>query len=156
MKKQPDRQRLVEGIIFILIGTAVLLLLPVQVAVAPTVQTRVSPAFLPRVVAIGLIVCGVAMFGLSFLGRTREKAVAFGRVETIRVSAAVLLLVSYAVLFNRVGFVVTSAVFLATFSYVFGARSVLKIGTAAVSVPVAVWLVFEYVLHVPLPHGLLF
>lgn len=156
MSRQPDWQRLAEGIVLTLIAAAILLLLPVQVARPPTVQTRVSPAFLPRVVAIGLLACDIALLVASFAARSRESPASFERSATMRVGAAALLLCAYAFLFPRVGFVVTSAVFLASFSYVFGARSVLKIGTAAVGVPLVLWLVFERVLRVPLPRGLLF
>lgn len=154
--KQPDWQRLAEAVVFILIGVAILLLIPSQVAATPSVRTRTSPAFIPRVVAVLLIAAGVAMLVVAFAGREKQKQATFERQGTMRVVAAMLLLLAYSMLFATVGFVVTSALFLAVFSVMFGARSVFKIAAAAVCVPIVVWLLFEYVFRVPLPHGLLF
>lgn len=141
---------------FTLIGVAVLLLAPGQISITPTVQTRTTPALIPNAVAVACIITGLAMVGVAFFGLKTEKPARFEREGTIRVAGSMLLLLAYTHLFSVLGFVVTSAVFLALFSYIFGARSVAKVGLAAAGIPVAVWLLFEHLFRVPLPHGLLF
>jgi len=133
-----------------------MLLVPSEVAATPAVQTRTSPALIPLAVAIALVATGVAMVAVAVFARTREAPAAVTREGSIRAAGAILLLFAYSFLFSVLGFVFTSAVFFAIFAFVFGARSVVKIGLGAIGLPLTVWLLFEHAFRVPLPHGLLF
>ena len=151
------KQRLVEGIVIVAIGVGLLVLTPLGVAEAHAMlRQQLSPRFIPTLVGIGLVLTGAALVVLGFYGRVKEKPAEFSREGTIRVLSAFLLLLAYGYLFNIVGFVVTSAVFLALFAYLFGARSLPKVAAITVLCPIAVWLVFERVFNVPLPGGFLF
>lgn len=151
------KQRLVEGIVIVAIGVGLLVLTPLGVAEAHAMlRQQLSPRFIPTLVGIGLVLTGAALVVLGFYGRVKEKPAEFSREGTIRVLSAFLLLLAYGYLFNIVGFVVTSAVFLALFAYLFGARSIPKVAAITVLCPIAVWLVFERVFNVPLPGGFLF
>jgi putative tricarboxylic transport membrane protein len=108
------------------------------------------------VVSVALLLAGIAMIAVSFFGRSKEETACFSKTGSLRALASMLLLIAYALIFPSLGFVVTSGVFLAVFSYLFGARNPLKIGGAAVAAPVATWLLFEMFFRVPLPHGVLF
>jgi len=151
------KQRLIEGIVIAALGVALIVITPLGVAQAHAMlQQQLSPRFIPTAVGIGLVLAGAALFALSFFGRIKEDPAQFSREGTVRVLSAFLLLVAYGYLFNIVGFVVTSAVFVATFAHLFGARSVPKVVTIAVLCPLVVWLVFERAFNVPLPDGFLF
>jgi putative tricarboxylic transport membrane protein len=151
------KQRLIEGTIIVGIGVTLIVLTPLAVAEAHAMlRQQLSPRFIPTLVGIGLVLTGAALFVLAFFGRVKEQPAQFSREGTIRVVSAFLLLVAYGYLFTIVGFVVTSAVFLALFAYLFGARSIPKVAAITVVCPIAVWLVFERVFNVPLPGGFLF
>lgn len=151
------KQRMIEGIVVIVLGLALIVFTPMAVAQSHAMLSQqLSPRTIPTVVGIGLVLTGAALFILSFFGRVKEEPARFSKEGSIRVTVAFLLLVAYGYLFNIVGFVVTSSVFLALFAYVFGARSIPKVVAIAVLCPIAIWIVFESVFNVPLPHGVLF
>lgn len=150
------KQRLVEGIVVVALGVGIIVLTPHHVEEAHAMLQQLSPRFVPTVVGIGLVICGAALFVLSFLGKVKEQPAQFTREGTVKVLIAFLLLVVYGYLFNIIGFVVTSAIFLAIYAYLFGARSIPKIAAIVVLCPLVVWQVFESVFNVPLPHGVIF
>jgi hypothetical protein len=73
-----------------------------------------------------------------------------------RVGLSVILMIVYTVLFPRLGFVVTSGLFVGFYAYLFGSRSILKIAISIIAVPLVIWLFFEVLFRIPLPHGVLF
>jgi putative tricarboxylic transport membrane protein len=154
--KKPEPRRLIEGGAVVAIGVAILALTPSQVRTIPGLQTEMSPTFIPTLVAVGLILAGLGLCAQAFLVDAPSGRIDLGRTGLVRVLAAVLLMVAYTILFPRIGFVVTSAVFLGVFTTMFGARSWFKVGLGMVLTPVVVWLFFEQLFRIPLPHGLLF
>lgn len=150
-----------EGVVLILTGSTVLFLIPSQIDSVSGVTVSVTPSFLPAVLGISLMLVGLGLLVQSF--RTKDKLpvqeegvqVPLSGSIPIVLLAAVLLIV-YAMLFPYLGFLVTSALFVGIFNYLFGARSILKISLNMVLVPVGVWLFFEKLFHIPLPHGLLY
>ncbi len=140
------------------LGAAILLLVPSQVQEVPGLQTQLSAAFIPSVIAVALILVGAGLMGYSFLERARLllRPANLSGGGTLRVGLAVLLLVAYALLFPRLGFVVTSALFVGLYAVMFGSRNPLKIALTLVLVPVVSWLFFELLFRIPLPHGILF
>ena len=107
-------------------------------------------------IAIALMTAGGGMIVLAFLGPVGESPLLLARTELLRVIVSVGLLLAYTYLFSRLGFVLTSAIFIGIFAYLFGSRSVLKIALCMGLIPVAVWLFFEKLFRIPLPHGILF
>lgn len=152
----PRIHALVEGIIITVIGAVVLVLIPSQVEKMPGMATQMSPSFFPAIAAVLLVILGTAMIYQSFSKTVTQKPLEISRNAVLRVILAAALLVAYTYLFQHVGFVVTSAVFFAIFAYIFGSRSVLKITISMILIPVVVWLFFEMLFKIPLPHGMLF
>ena len=152
-----NKQTLIEGLFFLLFGLVILLLIPSQIMVTPSIQTTTTPAFIPTVVAVALMIVGFLMVIKSFRAKHKTtKNIDFSLESFLRVGGSILLLVAYIEMFRIIGIVVASAVFVAVFSYIFGLRSWVKMAVTVVVVPVVVWLVFEYVFKIPLPHGFLF
>ena len=152
-----DPRRLGEGLIFVVIGAAILLLIPSQIDTIPGMETEMPPSFLPTVVAIALMAVGIALAVPAFLrSGTKGDASSFDLHGSLRVLLSIALLVAYALLFPRLGFVVTSGLFMGIFTFFFGARSVVKIALGVILVPVCVWLFFEMLFRIPLPHGILY
>jgi putative tricarboxylic transport membrane protein len=119
-------------------------------------ETETSPSFIPSVVAILLMLLGGGLILQGFLSPRRDQPPDLSRLVVLRVGLSVVLLVVYTILFPRLGFVVTSGLFVGAYAYLFGSRSVLKIALSVVVVPVVIWLFFEVLFRIPLPHGILF
>ena len=154
--RKPHIRSLGEGMALVLIGGALLLLIPSQIE-APGMATQMSPSFLPAVLAMALILVGLGLVIQAFrIGAAQQAGPAFSRHSVLRVALAAVLLIVYTLLFPRLGFVVTSGLFVGIFIYLFGMRNILKIGLSMVLVPLGVWLFFEKLFLIPLPHGLLF
>lgn len=152
----PRIYALIEGIVITAIGAVILVLIPSQVEKMPGMATQMSPSFFPTVAAVLLTILGIVMICQSFVRSGDQKALNISRHAVLRVILAAILLIAYTYLFPHLGFVVTSAVFFAIFAYMFGLRNFLKITISMVLVPVAVWLFFEMLFKIPLPHGMLF
>lgn len=150
------KQTFWEGVFFFLLGFAILVLIPSQVRISPTVQTTVTPKFVPTLIGISLIIVGFFMVLQAYKRRGEESSLSVSSDGFFRVLLSILLLVSYIELFSIVGIVVSSGIFIALYSYMFGLRDYLKMAAVSVLVPVVIWLVFEYVFRIPMPHGLLF
>ncbi|MBD3306709.1 hypothetical protein GF339_09815 [candidate division KSB3 bacterium] len=150
-------QSLVEGIILTGIGAVILILIPSQIEEMAGMATQMSPSFFPTVAAIALVILGVVIIVQSFLpSKKLRPSTDISRHALMRVILAALLLIAYTALFQHLGFVVTSGAFFAIFAYLFGSRNVVKILVSMVAMPVVVWLFFEKVFNIPLPHGILF
>jgi hypothetical protein len=72
-----------------------------------------------------------------------------------RVILAALLTGGYAALVSYVGFLVTTFLYLALFGLVAGERRWVRLIAFAVTVPIAIYLIFATILNVPLPPGIL-
>ncbi len=154
--RKPRIRSLVEGGVVVLIGAGVLVLIPFEVEKIPGMETEMSPSFLPTAIALALIAAGGGMMVLAFLSPMVLPRRLLARMELVRVLLSGCLLLAYTSLFSHLGFVVTSALFMGIFAYLFGSRSSVKIALSLALVPVAVWLFFEKLFRIPLPHGVLF
>jgi len=157
---KPHLRSMGEGVVLFLIGSTILLLIPSQIDSVSGMTIRVTPSFLPAVLGFSLMLVGLGLLIQSFRKKAgqqaRENEQVFSPNSFLRVFLAAVLLIVYTLLFPRFGFLVTSALFVGIFIYLFGYRSILKISLSMILVPVGVWLFFEKIFHIPLPHGLLF
>jgi putative tricarboxylic transport membrane protein len=154
--RRPYPRRLIEGAVLIGLGALILLLIPSQIQNIPGMETETSPSFLPVLLAILIMIMGAGLIVQGFFSSSRDASPDLSRVVVFRVGLSVVLLIVYTVVFPRLGFVVTSGVFVGIYAYLFGSRSILKIGISMVAVPVGIWLFFELLFRIPLPHGILF
>ena len=149
-------RRLIEGVVLIGLGALILILIPSQIQTIPGMETETSPSFLPSVLAVLIMIMGAGLIAQGFLSSKRDTPPDLSKVVVFRVGLSVVLLIVYTVLFPRLGFVVTSGLFVGIYAYLFGSRSILKIAGSMIAVPVAIWLFFELLFRIPLPHGILF
>ena len=154
--RQPYIRPLIEGAVLIGLGALILVLIPSQIRNIPGMETDTSPSFLPAVLAILIMIAGAGLILQGFLSSRRDASQDLSRVVVLRVGLSVVLLILYTVVFPRLGFVVTSGVFVGIYAYLFGSRSILKIAISMVAVPVVIWVFFELLFRIPLPHGVLF
>ena len=151
-----ELRRSVEGGIVVILGVVILLLIPSQITSVVLGETQMSPSFIPTVVAVGLILAGLGLLAKAYFTKSEHPPLDLTVTGLLRMLTAVLLLVAYTWLFPRVGFVVTSGVFLGVFIVFFGSRRWLRIVLNMVLVPIVLWLFFEQLFRIPLPHGFLF
>ena len=142
------------GIIGILIGLGAIW----EGSKMPTdVVMKIGPSFFPNILAGCLILFSIVLLINALRGRSK------GSVEPLHLSdkgvqrGLVTLgatLVVCAVL-EPVGFIPTAIVFLAFMAWVLGKRSALALAVSPPLITLAIWLVFEKVLYLSLPPGLL-
>ena len=149
-------RRLIEGTVLIGLGTLILVLIPSQIQTIPGMETKTSPSFLPAVLAVLLMLMGGGLIIQGLVSSRRDAPPDLSRVVVFRVGLSLVLLIVYTILFPRLGFVVTSGLFVGAYAYLFGSRSILKIAISTVAVPVIIWMFFELLFRIPLPHGILF
>lgn len=154
--RQPYLRRLIEGIVLIGLGALILLLIPSQIKNIAGMETETPPSFLPTVLAMLIILMGAGLIGQGFLSSRRDTPPDLSRVVVFRVGLSVVLLIAYTVVFPRLGFVISSGLFVGIYAYLFGSRSILKIAISMAAVPVVIWMFFELLFRIPLPHGILF
>ncbi len=137
------------------VGAAVVGLLAVSEALRLTEDTMTGgpgPRFLPVSLGVIVAVLGAAVAVRPSPDRPRSST---GRVERLRVAATVVGLVLYAVVFERLGFLIASAAFMALLLLLYGERRWLVVLAVAVGAAGATYAVFAWWLGVPLPPGLL-
>ena len=154
--KQFEFRRSVEGGSVVLLGAVILLLIPSQIQEVVQGGTGMSPSFIPALVAAGLILAGLGLLAKAYFIETAHPALDVSSAGLLRVLTALLLLIAYTVLFPLLGFVAASGLCLAVLIIFFGSRSWRKILMSAVLVPIVLWIFFEKLFRIPLPHGLFF
>jgi putative tricarboxylic transport membrane protein len=117
----------------------------------------IGPSFFPNFLAGFLVLFSVALLVNALRGRSK------GAVEPLRLAdpgvrrglitlAAAFL---FCALLDPLGFILTSEIFLVFMIWVLGKRDALSLVAAPPVVTVATWLLFEKVLHLSLPAGVL-
>lgn len=119
----------------------------------PTFELRAISALLPASMLIGLIVLSV-----FFLAMDQRKAGEPGDETTLtqspkRVIGAFLLIVSYALATDFIGFYVSTAITIPLVAWAFGYRSPLGLLIATVIVVGAIWLIFDFAMSQDFPTG---
>jgi hypothetical protein len=151
------KRRLWESVFVAGLGAGILALIPSQVKEIAGLETNMSSAFIPMISGISMVIVGAALAVTAVFGKEKGKAGGgLAGSELLRVLFSVLLLLAYTVLFPVVGFMTASVVFIGVFAYLFGQRSPVKLLAVMVIMPTLVWVLFEIIFVIPLPHGLLF
>ena len=99
---------------------------------------------------------GLGLILQGFLGVWQEGALAFSLSGIFKVVLAILFLIAYTILFPLFGFVITSTLFFISYAYLFGLHNIIKLVSGGIIASVTVWLFFEKLFNIPLPHGILF
>ena len=144
------------GAVFLLLGLAVL----VHVQAFPKIPgQQVGPALFPGTVASLLAICGVLLIVSGVRKRKEEpwyetaEWMRSGR-HAIAFLAIVGGVVAYALLAERVGFLIVAPIVLWIWFTVLGVRRGMAV-VLAVVVAIAIWYAFYKLLRVPLPWGVL-
>lgn len=112
-----------------------------------------NPLLIPRLVAGCLLVAAGTLVVRALAGRALPLASRLEGSDLWRVFTAVILTAGYVLLVERVGFIGTTCLFLLLFGLVLGERRWPRLILFAVAVPIAVYVLFDNILNVPLPRG---
>jgi putative tricarboxylic transport membrane protein len=118
---------------------------------------KIGPAFFPEILAGGLIVFSALLILQALLGKSigdfqklsiREKG-----AQRVLLSLAVMIV--YCAILKPVGFIIATIPFIMFFMFLLGNRKKLQFVWVPVAITLSVYLVFEKVLVLSLPSGLL-
>jgi putative tricarboxylic transport membrane protein len=123
----------------------------------PDLVMKIGPSFFPTILAGILMVFSIVLIANALRGRS------IGVVEALKLSdkgvqrglTTVAAALVFCVALEPVGFIPSAILFLTFMMVVLGNRKPLQLLIAPPLVTVSVWLIFEKVLHLSMPVGLL-
>jgi hypothetical protein len=123
----------------------------------PDLIMKVGPSFFPDILASLLIFFSLASIVFALMGKSK------GSVAPIKLSdkgvqrGLVMLLATmiFCAVLDPLGFMPTSVIFLVLMMLLMGNRKPLQLAIAPLIVTVSIWLIFEKVLNLSLPAGIL-
>lgn len=144
----------ISGMIGIMIGTYVVITCH---SYPEDFVMKIGPAFFPEILAGGLILFSVLLILQALLGKSigdfqklsiREKG-------TQRILLSLAVMIVYCAVLKPVGFIIATIPFIMFHMFLLGNRKILQYVWVPVAITLAVYLVFEKVLVLSLPGGLL-
>ena len=120
----------------------------------PVVSDAGNAAWIPRGVAVCLMVAAFILFIKALRGRSLTIPSRLMRADRTRVLWIAVLTGAYTVAVEYLGFIATSVPYLFGFALVLGERRWASLILFAVGVSIATYILFSTALNVPLPHGL--
>ena len=143
------------AMVFIILWTIMFLITPDQIAKPKLFMGRalmgLKPTLFPRLATLGLIVLSIWYLLISF--KIDEKNL-FKEVKKhlyFRVVASLVVFLAYALLFEPLGFVLSSILVTGTLSTYYGNRNILVGIVVSFGVPLGIYYVFTRLLKVSLP-----
>ena len=125
----------------------------------PTAYRPMGPRVFPVIISNGLIVCGLALVVQVLRGAdrylTNHVEEELRSSDPALVALVIGLLIAYAAAFERVGYVVSTSLFLPAVSRVLGSRKLLRDVVVAVLLAVVAFTVFTRLLNIDLPAGVM-
>ena len=152
------KQQFWEGLVIVALGAGILLLAPSQIKGFTDPDIKVHPSFISNLAGVGFLITGTLISVTSFFKKNQKKE----KGETVKIEdikkigITVIILFAYSFLFSIIGFLTTSMLFIGILSFILGQRKITKLLTLMIVVPVSVWILFELIFVIPLPHGWLF
>lgn len=116
-----------------------------------------GPHFFPMLLAVGLGALSLGLIFLAVLGKSRPAKAPFSLKDpgVQRSGIALLAIIIYCFVFERLGFIITSAIFLFFLMYLLKRRDYAKMAAISVGVSLMVYGIFNRLLDISLPAGLL-
>ncbi len=149
-----NKAETVAGAVFAAIGSVMLL---ESWKFAYFLEEVPGPGFLPRWIAVGLIVAGLTLAVKGIRpGVALQEAISWpGAAGWRRVALMLGALALALVLFDKLGFVIVTTLFMAAVVFGLGVRSWRTLATVPILAAIGLYVVFAVWLHVPLPQGVL-
>lgn len=116
-----------------------------------------GPSFFPTALAVGLGILSLVLIVLALAGKSRPSTDPFN-IKDPGVHRAIICLaaiVAYCRLFEFLGFIITSTAFLFALMYLLKRRDYLKMAAVSIGVTLLIYGIFNRLLDISLPAGLL-
>ncbi|MBS3978114.1 MAG: tripartite tricarboxylate transporter TctB family protein [Syntrophomonadaceae bacterium] len=116
-----------------------------------------GPSFFPTALAAGLGVFSAILLALALLGKSRPAKDTFSLKDpgVQRAFFSLLAVIVYYWLFDVLGFIITSSFFLFGLMYLLNRRDYLRMAAIAVFITLLIYGIFNRLLEISLPAGLL-
>jgi putative tricarboxylic transport membrane protein len=145
---------IISGCIGIIIGVYVILK---GLTFPADLIMKVGPSFFPNFLAAGLIICSIILLIKAVLGHSigEYDPISWSNMGIRRVCVAIVYIVVYCAVLKILGFIIASILFVIVFMRMFGKQEWWKYAVYPVAITGGVYLVFEILLKLTLPAGLL-
>ncbi len=126
-------------------------IIPAEIADARSMG--VSPRFMPEAVAILLFILAVLLFisGYRKKGQPGQKTFSLSRHEAVLVMKSLAMVAVYIIMFDLVGYIISTMVTLGLLMYMYGQRKKKVLVSVTLALPVLFYLFFTKVLNMVLP-----
>jgi putative tricarboxylic transport membrane protein len=145
----------VTAVVFIVFWTAMFIIVPYQIQEPMLFMGRslmgLKPTLFPRLATLALIGLNIWYLIISFKIDEKNGFKEISKDGYFRVVATLTVFFAYALLFEPLGFVLSSVLVAGSLSTYFGNRSIPVGLTVSLGVPVGIYLVFTRLLKVSLP-----
>ena len=145
----------VTAVFFLVLWTVMFFIIPYQIQKPMLFMGRslmgLKPTLFPRLATLALIGLSIWYLLISFQIKEKNLFKDVTRYGYFRITASLIAFFAYALLFEPLGFVLSSVLVTATLSTYYGNRNVLVGILVSVGVPLGIYLVFTRMLKVSLP-----
>lgn len=146
------------GLVFVLLGAGSLVLIQLTVE-KPDLGLTLSPRFFPNLAAIGLLVFGLVL-GIQSSRKERRfltpGAIGMDRIQRRRVLLLIIITISYVLLLQPLGFIISTLLVLMLSMLTLGERNWKIISIASVLYTVACYFFFTKAFRIPFPSGIFY
>lgn len=143
----------ITGFIFIILGVATMLYAVISLGLG-TIK-HPGPGFFPLICGICLVVfSGIWLFATR-KDEDGETQPFWGKGEWIRPLLAVIITSLYGAVMDGLGYIIATFLFLVIWQFVIEREKWLKTAIIAVVGTIVMYILFQYLLAVPLPEGLI-
>lgn len=158
MKKYLSAKTLFPVFLFCFEGYWLMLTTEIRITSVDEGAFATSASF-PRFILLIMMACTIAVL-ISELSAAGKSAAAAetdpkARMDVIKVLALVLVIAGYVLLFDRLGFILTTILMMLIANALYGQRNKILAVSISVVFPVLLYLVFRYALKIMLPTLLL-
>jgi putative tricarboxylic transport membrane protein len=118
---------------------------------------KIGPSFFPNFLASGLIICSLVLLIKALLGQSigEYNPITWSNMGIRRICVAIIYIVVYCAVLKTIGFIIASVLFVILFMRMFGKQKIWKYAVYPFAITGGVYLVFEILLKLTLPAGLL-
>lgn len=146
------KSNLISGAASVIFAIALWFIIPIQIV--DQSNKLIKSDFLPRLLAVIILICGIWLIAESYLKPEKEKFIEFDLKKEARVLIYMAALILYIVLFNKIGFFFSSLL-LSLFTLLFVKEKKVSRYVIVALYVTALFFIFKYGLGIPLPALLL-
>ena len=153
--RQKINYNTVTALIFIVLWTVMFFIVPYQIQKPKLFLGRslmgLQPTLFPRLATLGLIGLNIWYLIISFRLEEKNLFKELKKENFFKVIASLIVFIAYALLFEPLGFVLSSFLVVASLSTYYGNRNIIIGLLVSLGVPLVIYYIFTHLLKVSLP-----